>query len=268
MTNPPVKPSLLLSWPFLLTLATLLVNDVYLKYMYPGILTGKLSDFAGIYLVSLIAFYLFPRKRTALGVGIVMLFTWWKSPLSQSIIDGINALGIIRYGRVIDYTDLIALVMIPVAIPTLRHCLNRSAGRFLLTMPIATLTLASILGTSVMMPLHEYTLRSVDPNERLDLDHTFGFVDLVARRNGLECVECDRNERQGIYKSKDVTLEFWIVEPDRGMRFRVSSSKMNGIVLQRPDYSELDRIRAELKSEFAHLASSMEYVESLPNYHQ
>ena len=197
-----------------------------------------------------------------------MLFALWKSPLSQSVIDAVNALGILRYGRVIDYTDLIALVMVPVAVPTLRHCLNRSAGRFLISMPIATLTLASILGTSAIMPLHEYTLRSVDPDERLDLDHAYGFVGLVARRNGLECVECDRNELQGIYKSEDVTLEYWLLDTGHGMRFRVSSSKMKGIVLQRPDYTELDRIRAELKSEFAHLAYSMEYLESLPNYHQ
>ncbi|HEU4589588.1 MAG TPA: hypothetical protein VFS13_01665 [Steroidobacteraceae bacterium] len=39
---------MLTTWPFVLALATLIVNDAWLKPNYPGLVTGKLSDFAGI----------------------------------------------------------------------------------------------------------------------------------------------------------------------------------------------------------------------------
>ena len=44
--------AVLLSWPLLLSLAALITNDLYLKYAFSGWVTGKLSDFAGIFLVS------------------------------------------------------------------------------------------------------------------------------------------------------------------------------------------------------------------------
>lgn len=50
-------------WPFLTALAVLLVNDSFLKASLPGLVTGKLSDFAGIAMIALPLFVAFPRRK-------------------------------------------------------------------------------------------------------------------------------------------------------------------------------------------------------------
>ncbi|MDF0668017.1 MAG: hypothetical protein P0119_18400 [Nitrospira sp.] len=74
------------SWPFLISLALLLVNDIYLKRHYAGLLTGKLSDFSGIFLVALIVFTLLPCWPYLVSSAIVVAFVWWKSSLSDEFI--------------------------------------------------------------------------------------------------------------------------------------------------------------------------------------
>jgi hypothetical protein len=47
--------SVLTTWPFVLALTTLIANDAWLKSAWPGLITGKLSDVAGIAVVALLA---------------------------------------------------------------------------------------------------------------------------------------------------------------------------------------------------------------------
>jgi len=44
------------------------------------------------------------------------MFAFWKSPLSQPLIDGWNSVGAFRVARVIDWTDLLALSALPAAL--------------------------------------------------------------------------------------------------------------------------------------------------------
>ena len=68
------------TWPFVLALAVLLVNDALLKQAYPGFITGKLSDFAGFAVVALPLFAAFPRHTRAIYLALIGAFLWWKSP--------------------------------------------------------------------------------------------------------------------------------------------------------------------------------------------
>lgn len=54
----PRNKHLLLNWVFLPCLLVLALNDHFLKYGYPGWLTGKLSDFAGLLIFPLFLAYL------------------------------------------------------------------------------------------------------------------------------------------------------------------------------------------------------------------
>jgi hypothetical protein len=54
---------ILLAWPFVAALVVLITNDLYLKLAYPGWLTGKLSDFSGVYLIAALAIGLFPKRK-------------------------------------------------------------------------------------------------------------------------------------------------------------------------------------------------------------
>ena len=77
-------------WPFLTALALLLLNDFWLKSQYPGLVTGKLSDFAGIAMIALPCLAAFPRRARTIYAAIAVAFFWWKSPLSGAFISVAN----------------------------------------------------------------------------------------------------------------------------------------------------------------------------------
>ena len=108
------KTSQILTSPaFLLSLTLLLLNDFFLKSNFPGPITGKLSDFAGLFAFTLFWIALFPKWGRTVGVVIAVAFAFWKSSYSQPIIDSWNRLQIGGISRTVDLTDLIALSIVP-----------------------------------------------------------------------------------------------------------------------------------------------------------
>jgi hypothetical protein len=106
---------ILTSWGFIFGLTILLLNDFVLKNLYGNWLTGKLSDFFGLFVFILFWTAFFPRHRTKIIWITGILFAYWKSPYSQTFIDAWNTLGLLPIYRTVDYTDLIALTILPVA---------------------------------------------------------------------------------------------------------------------------------------------------------
>jgi hypothetical protein len=113
------SPDQLRSPGLLLALLLLLLNDLYLKEIAgtgaAAILTGKLSDFAGLFVFAVFWSVLLPRWRAAVHILTAAGFVWWKSPLSQPFVDAFNAGTPMALARTVDWTDLIALVVLPVA---------------------------------------------------------------------------------------------------------------------------------------------------------
>lgn len=107
------QPLLLTSPVFVGSLLLLIANDYLLKPAYASWLTGKLSDVAGLVVLTLLLAYLFPKLggRAALVSGAV--FVCWKSPLSGPLIAWDRAYLHLPLHRVIDYTDLAALAVLP-----------------------------------------------------------------------------------------------------------------------------------------------------------
>ena len=110
-----MKWNLLRSPLFIIALGVLLLNDFVLKSAFSNVITGKLSDFAGILVFALFWIAILPKFKKEVLVSVGLFFIWWKSPFSEGFIHYWNSLGIIEYARVIDYWDLIALSMLPVA---------------------------------------------------------------------------------------------------------------------------------------------------------
>ncbi len=108
-------PKTLLSPLFIIFLGLLLLNDFVLKAQFHNFLTGKLSDFVGLFVFSLFFIAFFPRKKLSILISIAILFTFWKSPYSESLINCWNSVEIITIWRVVDYTDLFALIVLPLA---------------------------------------------------------------------------------------------------------------------------------------------------------
>jgi hypothetical protein len=100
---------------FLIGLFLLLLNDFYLKAEFHNFLTGKISDFAGLFVFPIFFSAFFPKRKLEIYISTGILFTFWKSSFSQSLIDSINSFEILRIGRTIDSTDLFALLILPVS---------------------------------------------------------------------------------------------------------------------------------------------------------
>ncbi|MBN2718263.1 MAG: hypothetical protein JXX14_20630 [Deltaproteobacteria bacterium] len=105
------------------------LNNVYLKWAYPSVLTGKLSDFLAAFFLPLFISGLLhvvglKRHRLRLMTGvflIAVLFVLVKthtgvSPILDATLTAVTApLGVALVSNTVDPTDLMALVMLPVA---------------------------------------------------------------------------------------------------------------------------------------------------------
>jgi len=105
---------LILNYIFIICLVVLFVNDHFLKTQFSNGFTGKLSDIVGIVILPLLLTYIFPKLKTKSIWISALLFTFWKSPYSQSLIDFYNQLTFIPITRVVDYSDLSVLILLPV----------------------------------------------------------------------------------------------------------------------------------------------------------
>lgn len=135
-----VRGDFLLSPLFLLSLILLLFNDLYLKLNYPGLVSGILSDFAGIvffpiFLVAVAEFIaaIIPSKPWAepswfilstISIAflfLIMKYTAWGESVFVSLTESIRELigeplGFMQRGLVGDPLDLLALLLVPVPI--------------------------------------------------------------------------------------------------------------------------------------------------------
>jgi hypothetical protein len=91
MTRPHSLDRLLSPW-LLFGLAVLLINDLFLKRTLSNALTGKLSDFAGLFVFPLFWSALLPRWRGTIHTATGIAFIVWKSPAAQPFIDAWNNL--------------------------------------------------------------------------------------------------------------------------------------------------------------------------------
>jgi hypothetical protein len=99
---------------FLVSIFLLLLNDLYLKDLFHNLLTGKLSDFVGLFAFSYFFSVLFEKKVKLTYILTGVLFIFWKSSSSQFVIDYFNDFGI-GINRIVDYSDLLALLILPLS---------------------------------------------------------------------------------------------------------------------------------------------------------
>lgn len=100
---------------FITGLLVLILNDLILKWYFSNVITGKLSDFSGLLILPIFISYFLARTRKSIALIIGILFVIWKSHLSSPVIEYINSLSFFRFRRVVDYTDLMALTILPVS---------------------------------------------------------------------------------------------------------------------------------------------------------
>ncbi|MCE3295796.1 MAG: hypothetical protein K0R65_1510 [Crocinitomicaceae bacterium] len=135
---------------FVLALAILLLNDFVLKSAFSNFLTGKLSDLAGVVVLALFLSAFFPKRKFGVYVFVILLFTFWKSPLSSSFIAFLNQQFSAGYSRVVDFTDIFCLLVL---IPLYRfEPIKKQADLKWAFVPLSALTLFSVIATSRAQP--------------------------------------------------------------------------------------------------------------------
>jgi hypothetical protein len=205
MSGRQMRIDILLTPTFVVALLILLLNDHLLKYLYPNWLTGKLSDFAGLFAFASLFYAFFPRHKTLIGCTIGLGFVLWKSPLSQPIIDFWNGLNIVPVARVVDYSDLLAVSILPVAAYHFSIAQKRNLQPKL-AYSIFLVSLLGILGTSVPRTFlaHQFQF---DSNQPPKLTVIQSGVHEIASRFGLTCHRCDPRDPYRLYASERISLE-------------------------------------------------------------
>lgn len=134
---------IILSPGFVTGLFLLLLNDFYLKTAFPGLITGKLSDFAGLFTFPLfICSLISKRTRQSVYVFTGLAFVLWKSSYATDFIRWWNATTLIAIGRTIDYSDLFALFVLPLSY---WYLLRRSEDNVASKIPRRNLSIAALL---------------------------------------------------------------------------------------------------------------------------
>jgi hypothetical protein len=113
--------NLLFNWVFLVGILLLALNDHFLKWQCSNWLTGKLSDFIGLLILPMFVLFIFPRLKKYAIVLCGLFFIFWKLPISENFITFYNKFAIIPITRVVDYTDLIALFVLPISYVLLKN---------------------------------------------------------------------------------------------------------------------------------------------------
>ena len=109
------RKELILNPYFIVGLFILLLNDFYLKYEFGNFITGKLSDFAGLLIFPMFVVSIIPRLNKSISFITGIGFIIWKLPLFSPFIDLINQYSPITIYRVIDYSDYLALLILPLS---------------------------------------------------------------------------------------------------------------------------------------------------------
>ncbi|RXK83715.1 hypothetical protein [Filimonas effusa] len=140
------QTNLLLHPLFLSCLLLLILNDHWWKQAFPGFITGKLSDFAGILMAGVLWRQFFPQRVVTGCIVLIMGFLYWKSPLSQPLIDWCNNVIRIPVARVVDYTDLTALIMLAPAFKIKEYGWEKGSW---LKVPVYCLTIFAMPASSM-----------------------------------------------------------------------------------------------------------------------
>jgi len=147
-----MKNKLILNYVFIIGILVLLLNDHILKDQFGNWFTGKLSDFAGLVVFPLFLKYVFSFSGRKAVLLTVVGFVFWKSPISQPFIDGVNSLSNYKINRVVDYTDFIAFISIPFTTYVLNNIdgfrIKIGNNRRLATNTITLVAIFSFIATS------------------------------------------------------------------------------------------------------------------------
>lgn len=258
------------SLPFLAALAVLLINDIVLKAAFPGWLTGKLSDLAGVAMVGMLSNALTPSHRTVRYGVIGLVFLWWKSPASTPFIDWLNAWKVLEFGRVVDYTDLLALAVLPWCDRFVRDRERQSVSltvrHRVLAVPAIGLSLLGLVGTSAIPTRQTYEIRDISTADALRKEDVLAAIQAVAKKHSLVCRQaCDRPTEEQRLEGRSIWLSYKFIG-SKAVAFEISAYP-GAILFGSTGFQRADAVRQDVRAELAARIKGLEYAEPLSAPH-
>ena len=252
------------TWPFVLALVALLVNDAFLKQAFPGLVTGKLSDFAGIAVVGLSLFAAFPRHTRTIYLAIIGVFLWWKSPASGAFIAFMNDLQPLRMGRTVDYWDLLALAVLPAcqkfaASEPLGFANPASVRRWILP-PLLAATLFGVMATSYAPLRMDFEVRAIESSAPFPRDGIVAAISEVARSRGLKPAEANPPHWEGAFEGRGVLLTYTF----KGSNGIAVGIQPNSRAISDGEKRKAEKLRDEIKKTLSLRFKGLEFIEPPP----
>ena len=251
------------TWPFLLALVLLLVNDRLLKQAYPGLITGKLSDFAGIAVIAMPLFAAFPRHARAIYLAFFGAFLWWKSPASGAFIAFMNEAQPLTIVRTVDYWDLVALAVLPAcanfAASEPRSSVSSAALRRWVLPPVLAATLFGVMATSTPSFRKDFEVRAVESSAPFPREGIVAAIQEVAKARGLKPREANPPHWEGAFEGRGVFLTYTFREPNVVAVGIQANSGMYG----RGEIRLAEKLRDEIKKTLSLRFKGLESLEPL-----
>jgi hypothetical protein len=249
--------------PFVVALAVLLVNDGLLKQAYSGLITGKLSDVAGIAVVALPLFAAFPRHVRTIYLAFFGAFLWWKSPASSGFIAFVNDLQPLNIGRTVDYWDLLALAVLPAcakyAASGPRSFVNATGLRRWVLPPVLAATLFGVMATSTIPYRKDFNVRTIESSAPFPRDAIVDAIKEIARARGLEPREPNPPHWEGAFAGHGIFMTYSFKEPNEiAVGIQVNTGMFGG-----GENRNADKLRAEIKKTLALRFKGLEAIEPL-----
>lgn len=147
---------------FIIGLFCLFLNDHFLKVTYGNWFTGKLSDVAGVFILPFFLSYFFPKYLKLNLLFTALFFTFWKLPISEGFIHLYNQISLIGITRIVDYTDLLVLAVLPFSYKLLYKIKNKqiSIGVFQNAPQFVLVMITSVIFMATSPPKSHYFTES------------------------------------------------------------------------------------------------------------
>jgi hypothetical protein len=184
---------------FIIGLIVLIINDNILKYIFPGFITGKLSDLSGLFIFPIFFSIFWYKNRKVVYILTALLFTFWKSSLSQPIINFCNNYFLINVSRTVDYSDLFTMLILPFSYYYVSEnkFVDNNIG-FIKALIIGSFTIITFCATTVPRTYFE---KKIDLNKKYKIPiskteffnsvhYAYGYSDTIEKNMGDSLFYC------------------------------------------------------------------------------